>query len=98
MGHHGRKKRGNRFPPFPLKKCLFMRFGLAKVTLQQALESLAVTGLVAGHLVDGVVDGVEIELLGELGELEFCRCKIAAISTGNRVKREHISKNFGTSF
>ena len=30
---------------FPLKTCLFIRFGLAEVALQQALESLAVTGL-----------------------------------------------------
>ena len=34
---------------FPLKKCLFIRFGLAEVTLQQALQSLAVTGLVPRH-------------------------------------------------
>ena len=29
---------------FPLEKCLFIRFGLAEVALQQALESLAVAG------------------------------------------------------
>ena len=29
---------------FPLKKCLIIRFGLAEVALQQALESLAMTG------------------------------------------------------
>ena len=29
---------------------------LLEVTLQQTLQSLAVTSLVAGHLVDGVVD------------------------------------------
>ena len=29
---------------FPLEKCLFIQFGLAEVTLQQALESLAMPG------------------------------------------------------
>ena len=48
-----------------------IRFGLAEVALQQALESLAVAGLVASHLVDGVVDGVQTQLLGLLGQLEF---------------------------
>ena len=38
----------------------------AEVTLQQALESLAVAGLVASHLVNGVVDGIQVELLGLL--------------------------------
>ena len=56
---------------FPLKKCLFIRFGLTEVTLQQALESLAVAGLVAGHLMDGVVDGVQVQLLGLLGQLKL---------------------------
>ena len=29
------------------------------------------TGLVAGHLMDGVVDGVQVQLLGLLGQLEL---------------------------
>ena len=41
---------------------------LLEVTLQQALESLAVAGLVAGHLMYGVVDGVQVQLLGLLGD------------------------------
>ena len=53
-----------------------MRFQLAEVALQQALESLAVAGLVAGHLMDGVVDGVQVELLGLLGQLELAGLKI----------------------
>ena len=43
----------------------------AEVTLQQALESLAVAGLVASHLVDGVMDGVQIQLLGLLGQVKL---------------------------
>ena len=42
---------------------------LAEVALQQAFEGLAVSGFVAGHFMHGVMDGVEVELLGELGEL-----------------------------
>ncbi len=71
MGHRKTQKEREPVPRSPLKKCLFIRFGLAEVTLQQAFESLAVTGLVAGHLMHGVVDGIEIVLLGELGQLEL---------------------------
>jgi hypothetical protein len=55
---------------------LFLRFQLAKVPLQQALESLAVTGLVASHLMHGVVDGVQVVLLGQLSQLELAGLKI----------------------
>ena len=75
LGTPWAQKEREQVSPFPLKKCLFMRFGLAKVTLQQALEGLAVTGLVAGHLVDGVVDGVQVQLLGLLGQLELAVVK-----------------------
>ena len=44
---------------------------LAEVAVQQALEGLAVAGFVAGHFMDGVVDGVQIVLLGQLGQLEL---------------------------
>ena len=44
---------------------------LAEVALEQALEGLAVTGLVTSHLVDGVVDGIEAVLLGAGGKLEL---------------------------
>ena len=43
--------------------------GLAKVALEQAGESLAVAGLVASHLVHGVVDGIEAGGLGTLGKI-----------------------------
>ena len=43
--------------------------GLAKVALEQASESLAVASLVAGHLVHGVVDGIEASGLGALGKI-----------------------------
>ena len=69
------QKEREQVSPFPLKKCLFMRFQLAEVTLQQALESLAVAGLVARHLMHGVVDGVQVQLLGLLGQLELAVAK-----------------------
>ncbi len=40
----------------------------AEVTLQQALKRLAVTGFVAGHLMHGVVDGVQTQFLRLLGQ------------------------------
>ena len=43
--------------------------GLAKVALEQAGESLAVAGLVAGHLVHGVMDGIEASGLGALSKI-----------------------------
>ena len=42
---------------------------LAEVALEQALESLAVTGLVARHLVYGVMDGIQAQFLGQLGQI-----------------------------
>src|SRR5699024_9291398 len=42
---------------------------LAEVALQQAGESLAVAGLIAGHLMDGVMDSIEVQLLGLLGQV-----------------------------
>ena len=42
---------------------------LAEVALEQAFKSLAVACLIAGHFVDSVVDGVEVQLLGQLGQL-----------------------------
>lgn len=49
---------------------------LAEVTVQQALQSLAVAGLVASHLVNGVVDGIQVVLLSQLGQLELAGLKI----------------------
>jgi hypothetical protein len=40
---------------FPLKKRFFIRFELAEVASQQALKSLAVAGLIAGHLMYGLL-------------------------------------------
>ena len=42
---------------------------LAEVALQQAFESLAVARLVASHFMHSVMDGVEVQLLCQLGQL-----------------------------
>ena len=42
---------------------------LAEVALQQAFKGFSMSGFVAGHFMHGVVDGVEVQLLCELGEL-----------------------------
>ena len=48
---------------------------LLEVTLQHALQSDAVASLVAGHLVDGVVDGIQAVLLGADGQVELERVR-----------------------
>ena len=42
---------------------------LLEVPFQQALEGFAVAGFVAGHFMDRVMDGVQAELLGLLGQV-----------------------------
>ena len=44
---------------------------LAEVALQQAFESLAVSGFVAGHFMHRVVDGIQVQFLGQLRQLEL---------------------------
>ena len=44
---------------------------LAEVSLEKSGEGFAVAGFIAGHLVHGVVDRVEIVLLGELCQLRL---------------------------
>ena len=73
-GGRNAKKEGEDMPS-PSRKAYLIRFQLAEVALQQALESLAMAGLVAGHLVHGVMDGVQVQLLGLLGQLELAVAK-----------------------
>ena len=62
--------------PIPSQNVPNMDFFLAEVPLQQALESLAMSGLVASHLVNGVVDGVQVQSLGALGQVGLAGLKI----------------------
>ena len=50
---------------------LLVRYGLLEISFQQAFEGLAVTGLVAGHFLDGVVVGIQAGLLGAGGQIEL---------------------------
>ena len=65
--HQRKRGRGNSASPSAFLD--FRRFLSAEVSLQQAGEGLAVSGLVPGHLVDGVVDGVQVQGLGALGKV-----------------------------
>ena len=57
-------------------------FLLVEVTLQQTLESLAVAGLVASHLMNSVVDSVEVESLGALSQIELAGgCAVLSVNT-----------------
>ena len=64
-------KKGNR--PFQSDSPGFTEFLLAEVAGQQAFKSLAVAGLVAGHFVHGIMDGVQVQFLGQLGQVELAR-------------------------
>ena len=50
---------------------LMLMILLAEVALQQAFESLAVAGFVAGHFMHGVMDGVQVQFLSLLGQVEL---------------------------
>ena len=66
------QKKRKHLAVLPLEnRLIFKGFILLEVALQQALEGAAMTGLVAGHLVHGVVDGVEAVLLRAQGEVKL---------------------------
>ena len=44
---------------------------LAEVALQQAFESLAMAGFIAGHFMHGDMDGVQIQLLGHQRQIKL---------------------------
>ena len=46
-----------------------MAKGLGKISLKEALETTAMPGLILAHLMDGVVDGIQVKLLGQRGQL-----------------------------
>ena len=59
------------------------------------LESLAVTGLVAGHLVHGVMDRVEVVLLRELRQLELaCGRAVLSVNTHLEVLLGGVGQDF----
>ena len=65
---HTTAKRGEQVFLFPSKSAEIRVFCLLEIPLQQTLECLTVPGLVTGHLVHSVVDGVQTQLLGLLGD------------------------------
>ena len=72
---------------------------VAEVALEESFEAAAVTGLVAGHFVHGVVDGVEVQLLGALGDAGLVLTGAALgvhtlLEVGLRVPY-HIAEQFG---
>lgn len=69
--------------------------GLAKVALEQAGESLAVAGLVASHLVHGVVDGIEAGALARLARSVLPA--VAPFSASTRISRFFLVESVTTS-
>ena len=69
----------------PLRWALIRLAGLLEISLQQTLQSHAVAGLVTGHLVDGVVDGIQAVLLGADSQIELALgCAELAVNTPDR--------------
>ena len=71
------------------------RIALAEISLEETLERFAVAGFVASHLMNRIVDGVEAEFLGYLGEfgLAFVRT-----SPSISAKREAWSASSNAAF
>ena len=69
------KARKKREPPFyrtvPANPCTCLLFLLAEVPFQQSFERAAMSRFILCHFVHGIVDGVEVQGLGLLGELEL---------------------------
>src|SRR5699024_4896833 len=67
----------------------------AEISLQQAFESLAVTSLVASHLVNGVMDSVEVGTLRRLGKVELAGARaVLGLHTHLEVLLGGIGHNF----
>ena len=65
---------------------LFLSLLSAEVPVQQALQSAAVTGFVLSHLMHGVMNGIQAQLLGLLGQLHLALAGAAlGIHTGSQV-------------
>ena len=67
-GAAAHEKRGEQVSPFPSKSAEIVAKILLEIPLQQTLEGLTMTGLVTGHLMDGVMDSIQAQLLGLLGD------------------------------
>ena len=62
-------KKERKVSSFLSKKSLFFWvFLFPEIPLEETGEGFSMPGLIASHFVDGVVDGVEIQLLGALSE------------------------------
>ena len=58
---------------------------LAEIALQQSCEACTMTGLVLGHLMNGVVDSIETGSLGVLGDTELVLAS-TSLSSGALLK------------
>ena len=66
----------------PLTKLWAKRTSLTEVSLKETLECLTVSSLVSSHLVNCVVDCVEILLLSHLSELYLtCCCAVLCVNS-----------------
>ena len=69
---------------------------LLEVALQHTLEGNTVTGLVPGHLVDGVVDGIQAVALGAVSQIHLT-CGGAELAVRKSVRSGHFLRQTPTS-
>ena len=48
-----------------------MACSLAKVSLKQTLKCLSVSGLITSHLMNGIMDSIQVQSLGSLSQIEL---------------------------
>ena len=90
------EKGPNQYGPGPHQARGYVSGGwLSKVALEQAGESLAVAGLVASHLVHGVVDGIEASGLGALSKIGLAGG--GAVLGSTRISRFFLVESVTTS-
>ena len=76
-----------------------MGFELAKISLQKTCECLAVTGLIAGHLMNRVMDGIQIQGLCSLGQISLAGGRaILSIDTHLEILLGRIGQNLTQHF
>ena len=72
---------------------------LAEVACQQALEGAAMAGFVTSHFMDCIVDGIQVQFLGALGQIDLALSGAelgghAGLQIGLRGVAQHLAQQF----
>lgn len=84
------------YPPFGLSPNVFL---FAEIPVQKACESLAVTGFVTRHFMNGVVNCIKVKSLCTLCQIGLaCGCAVFGFDTHLKVLFGAGSHNFAEKF